>query len=183
MKISRREAISPVIATIIIIAVTIAISLAVAAWLMGLWSGFVGGPRITASLISMTQTITIVGGSPQPQEDVYVAVMFMNTGSSSDRIQSLSAVTLRVGAYTLTCDDILTDTDTKSETPPISIDPTPPGTGVTLKFKFAAPKLHADTDTYVSLVGSTGTIEIRLTSGNTIVLTGSIVGVEQQQGG
>jgi hypothetical protein len=125
----------------------------------------------------MTQTIEIEGGSPQPQKEVYVAVMFMNTGSSSDRIQSLSAVTLRVGAYTLTCDDILTDT--KSETPPISIDPTPPGTGVTLKFQFAAPK--SDT-TYVSLVGSTGTIEIRLTSGNTIVLTGSIVGVQQQQG-
>jgi flagellin-like protein len=172
MKISRREAISPVIATIIIIAVTIAISLAVAAWLMGLWTGFVGGPRITASLINMTQTIG------PPLGDVYVALMFMNTCRSSYRIQSLSAVTLRVGAYILTCKDILIGTT--SQNLPISIDPTPPGTGVTLKFQFAAPK--SDTTT-VSLVGSTGTIEIRLTSGNTIVLTGSIVGVEQQQGG
>jgi flagellin-like protein len=171
MEISRREAISPVIATIIIIAVTIAISLAVAAWLMGLWSGFVGGPRITASLINMTQTIP-TGGNPG---DVFVAVMFMNTGSSSDKIQSLSVVTLRVGAYTLTCTEILNATDSSKMTPPISIDPTPPGTGVTLKFKFkATPPGGA---TAVNLVGSIGTIEIRLTSGNTIVLSGSITKV------
>ena len=159
MEISRREAISPVIATIIIIAVTIAISLAVAAWLMGLWSGFVGGPRITASLINMIQTITEDG----PSQNVYVEVMFMNTGSSSDKIQDRSAVTLKVGAYTLTCVDA-------SKPFPISIDPTPPESGVTLKFKFTAPGSE-------NLVGSIGTIEIRLTSGNTIVLSGSITKV------
>ena len=154
MEISRREAISPVIATIIIIAVTIAISLAVAAWLMGLWSGFIGGPRITASLINMTQA-----GS-----EVHVTVMFMNTGSSSDKIQSSSAVTLKVGAYTLTC-------ASASESFPISINPTPPGTGTTLKFTFTAPSSE-------NLAGSIGTIEIRLTSGNIIALTGSITSVQ-----
>ena len=168
MEISRREAISPVIATIIIIAVTIAISLAVAAWLMGLWSGFIGGPRITASLINMIQTITEDG----PSQDVYVEVMFMNTGSSSDKIQSPSAVTLKVGAYTLTCQGAGPSQDF-----PISIDPTPPGSGVTLKFEFTAPSSGGTTE---NLVGSIGTIEIRLTSGNTIVLTGSITSVRKE---
>jgi len=35
-----RKGISPVIATVIIVAVAIAISLAVASWVLGLWSGF-----------------------------------------------------------------------------------------------------------------------------------------------
>ncbi|WP_052296928.1 archaellin/type IV pilin N-terminal domain-containing protein [Pyrolobus fumarii] len=40
------KAISPVIATIIIIAVTIAISVAVAGWLMGLWTGYTAKPAL-----------------------------------------------------------------------------------------------------------------------------------------
>ncbi|MEM4461540.1 MAG: archaellin/type IV pilin N-terminal domain-containing protein [Candidatus Bathyarchaeia archaeon] len=163
-----RKAISPVIATIIIIAVTIAISLAVAAWLMGLWSGFVGGPKISASLINMIQTIT----EDKPGENVRVGVLFMNTGTSSDRIQDKSAITLRVGGYTLPCEGIYTDSN--SLTTPVSIDPTPPGAGTVLKFEFKVPSVAGD---FVDLRGSTATIEIRLVSGNTVVLTGSIVGV------
>lgn len=165
-----RKAISPVIATIIIIAVTIAISLAVAAWLMGLWSGFVGGPKISASLINMTQVIT----NEEPSENVTVGVLFMNTGTSPDRIQDKSAITLRVGGYTLPCEGIAGKTGSVSG--PVSIDPTPPGAGISLVFKFQAPGS-------VDLRGSTATIEIRLVSGNTIVLTGSIVGVASQSGG
>ncbi|MEM2165375.1 MAG: archaellin/type IV pilin N-terminal domain-containing protein [Candidatus Bathyarchaeia archaeon] len=169
-----RKAISPVIATIIIIAVTIAISLAVAAWLMGLWSGFVGGPKISASLINMTQVIT----NEEPSENVTVGVLFMNTGTSSDRIQDTSAITLRVGGYTLPCKGIYTDSNLLPT--PVSIDPTPPGAGTVLKFEFDVPKISGNV---ADLRGSTATIEIRLVSGNTIVLTGSIVGVVSQSGG
>jgi flagellin-like protein len=34
-----RKAISPIIATVILIAVTLAIGVAIAAWIMGLWGG------------------------------------------------------------------------------------------------------------------------------------------------
>jgi FlaG/FlaF family flagellin (archaellin) len=151
MKISRREAISPVIATIIIIAVTIAISLAVAAWLMGLWTGFVGGPKITASLVKIsyksdTKTISAV-------------VNFINTGTAADKISQNTAVTLRIGGKTYTCASI--------NPADATINPTPPDNPAQLTFTFTV----SDIDP----VGYTATIEIRLMSGNTIVLTGSVI--------
>jgi len=153
MKISRREAISPVIATIIIIAVTIAISLAVAAWLMGLWSGFVGGPKITASLVKISYN--------SDEETISADVNFINTGTAADRISSPTAVTLRIGGKTYTCGSIA-PTDA-------TIKPTPPDNPTQLTFTF--------TDIDINPVGYTATIEIRLMSGNTIVLTGSVISV------
>jgi len=41
-----RRGISPVIATVILIAVTLAIGIAVAAWLMGVWGGLGGGEQL-----------------------------------------------------------------------------------------------------------------------------------------
>jgi len=151
MEISRREAISPVIATIIIIAVTITISLAVAAWLMGLWSGFVGGPRITASLVK----ISYKSGT------ISAYVNFINTGTAADKISSNTAVTLRIGGNTYVCTGI------NGSTSEVSIDPTPPGSPTQLTFTFAVSGINP--------VGYTATIEIRLMSGNTIVLTGSVI--------
>ncbi len=53
------RAISPVIATIIIIAVTIAIAVAVAGWMMGLWTGFTSKPAL-----SITQgTLNVTTGN------------------------------------------------------------------------------------------------------------------------
>ncbi len=54
------RAISPVIATIIIIAVTIAIAVAVAGWIMGLWSGYTAKPALNiydAKLVNNTGTL------------------------------------------------------------------------------------------------------------------------------
>ncbi len=54
------RAISPVIATIIIIAVTIAIAVAVAGWIMGLWSGYTAKPALSitdARLVNSTGTL------------------------------------------------------------------------------------------------------------------------------
>ena len=41
-----RRGISPIIATVILIAVTLAIGIAVAAWLMGIWGGLGGGEQL-----------------------------------------------------------------------------------------------------------------------------------------
>jgi flagellin-like protein len=64
-----RKAISPVIATVILIAVTLAIGIAIAAWLMGIWGGLGGTEALKVlptselivaqdgSLVSLTLTI------------------------------------------------------------------------------------------------------------------------------
>ncbi|MCX8161871.1 MAG: hypothetical protein N3E44_02615 [Candidatus Bathyarchaeota archaeon] len=153
---NRREAISPVIATLIIIAVTIAISLAVAAWLMGLWGGLIGGPRISASLLKIATIATSDNGK------INATVLFSNTGNAPDKIVSTAAVTLRVGGSVYTAAAMNDRTDA------ITIDPTPPGTTETVKFTFNVGNASA-------LLGSTATIEIRFQSGNTIILTGTIV--------
>ncbi|PSN81853.1 hypothetical protein B9Q01_09805, partial [Candidatus Marsarchaeota G1 archaeon OSP_D] len=42
-----KKGISPVIATIILIAITIVIAIAVAAWVFGLFKSYTGGPAVT----------------------------------------------------------------------------------------------------------------------------------------
>jgi len=61
-----RRGISPVIATVILIAVTLAIGIAVAAWLMGVWGGLGGGeqlriyPESTLKVGNNTATLELV---------------------------------------------------------------------------------------------------------------------------
>jgi len=61
-----RRGISPVIATVILIAVTLAIGIAVAAWLMGVWGGLGGGeqlriyPESTLTVSSDQATLELV---------------------------------------------------------------------------------------------------------------------------
>jgi len=61
-----RRGISPVIATVILIAVTLAIGIAVAAWLMGVWGGLGGGeqlriyPESTLTVRNNTATLELV---------------------------------------------------------------------------------------------------------------------------
>jgi len=61
-----RRGISPVIATVILIAVTLAIGIAVAAWLMGVWGGLGGGeqlrifPESTLTVSSDQSTLKLV---------------------------------------------------------------------------------------------------------------------------
>ncbi|MEM2739573.1 MAG: archaellin/type IV pilin N-terminal domain-containing protein, partial [Candidatus Bathyarchaeia archaeon] len=140
MLMGRREAISPVIATIIIIAVTIAISLAVAAWLMGLWGGFVGGPKISASLVRISNSSV-----NNEQNKINATVLFTNTGNAPDKIDSTAAVTLRVGGNVYACSK-MDDTTTTA----ITIDPTPPGTSKRISFIFDVDDTTADD----ALVGS-----------------------------
>ena len=61
-----RRGISPIIATVILIAVTLAIGIAVAAWLMGVWGGLGGGeqlriyPESELNVGNKTTTLTLI---------------------------------------------------------------------------------------------------------------------------
>jgi len=142
MRKSGREAISPLIATIIIVAVTIAISLAVAAWLTGLWTVFTGGPRVSATLVNITVVDTSTGG-------VTAYVYLSNQGSASD---TLAAATLINGTKTY----------------PGSFSPTPigPGTSTTIPIDFTV------SDGAGTLVGREVSVELHFTSGTKITLVG-----------
>lgn len=86
-----RRAVSPVIATVIIVGVAIAISIAVAGWLLGLWGGLASGsPQVQVSGV-------IVGTDGTTQ--IYI----VNKGSGADEIVK---VTLNDGKniYELTPD-------------------------------------------------------------------------------
>ena len=53
-----RKGISPVIATVIIVAVAVAISIAVVGWLMGLWSSVAGGTEmLQITPVNLTATV------------------------------------------------------------------------------------------------------------------------------
>jgi len=72
-----RRGISPVIATVIIVAVTIAIAVAVVGWLTGLWSSIAGG----------TPSISLVPGNAYASKGaVNASVYIRNSGAGSDSL-------------------------------------------------------------------------------------------------
>jgi flagellin-like protein len=94
------KALSPVIATIILIAVTVAVSVVVAAWMGALTLGFMGNAeqaKVTNVVLANTysKTGTITGGS--------AVVTIQNTGSSSVTITSanIDGTTWTIGAAVL----------------------------------------------------------------------------------
>ncbi|MCJ7559131.1 hypothetical protein MUO79_00755 [Candidatus Bathyarchaeota archaeon] len=78
-----RKALSPVVASIILIAVTVAVSIAVAAWMGALTIGFMGGSE-QVELRSIAFSAT---GSPAVNNNITVAVK--NTGTSAVTIQEV----------------------------------------------------------------------------------------------
>ena len=79
------KALSPVIATIILIAVTVAVSVVVAAWMGGLTLGFMGGAE-SASITNVILTNTSTG-TPIVYSGTAVCTV-QNTGSSTVSITS-----------------------------------------------------------------------------------------------
>jgi flagellin-like protein len=77
------KALSPVIATIILIAVTVAVSVVVAAWMGALTIGFMGKTE-QASITNIV--LTNNGASPNLQENATITVQ--NTGSATVTITS-----------------------------------------------------------------------------------------------
>ena len=77
MKNSRqsRKALSPVIATIILIAVTVAVSIAVAAWMGALTFGFMGSSSLTITKVVFWGGSNVTGN--------YVVLAIKNTGTKT----------------------------------------------------------------------------------------------------
>ena len=91
-----KRALSPVVASIILIAVTVAVSIAVAAWMGALTIGFMGTEelRITSMTFS-TNSITVVanntGTSPLTINEVWVNNVAIAAGSVTGEGESIAA--------------------------------------------------------------------------------------------
>jgi flagellin-like protein len=93
-----RKAISPIIATVILIAVTLAIGVAIAAWIMGIWGGM-GGTESLKILPNSTLTVKNDGA-------VELSLTIKNEGSRDAKIVGVE-VMVGAGACKLTPDNKL----------------------------------------------------------------------------
>jgi flagellin-like protein len=105
-----KKGISPVIATIILIAITIVIAIAVAAWVFGLFKSYTGGPAVTinaaqssckggnpgsCSLVVSNQggnSVSIVGATVNGQTAAVAAASCASTSASATVTVSAGAV-------------------------------------------------------------------------------------------
>ena len=76
-----KKALSPVVASIILIAVTVAVSIAVAAWMGALTIGFMGSSSVTITNVEFLPT----GGTTSQ----YINVTLKNTGTNTVTIASV----------------------------------------------------------------------------------------------
>ena len=80
-----RKAISPIIATVILIAVTLAIGVAIAAWVMGLWGGM-GGTETLKILPNSTLTVNT------DNDQVTLKLTIKNDGSRDAKVVGVEVV-------------------------------------------------------------------------------------------
>jgi flagellin-like protein len=78
-----RKAISPIIATVILIAVTLAIGVAIAAWIMGIWGGM-GGTESLKILPNSTLTVK--------NDNVTLKLTIKNDGSRDAKVVGVEVV-------------------------------------------------------------------------------------------
>jgi flagellin-like protein len=78
------KALSPVVASIILIAVTVAVSIAVAAWMGGMTIGFMGSSSITVTNIQFNPP----GVDPEPETN-YMNLTLKNTGTKTVTIAAV----------------------------------------------------------------------------------------------
>ncbi len=78
-----RKGISPVIASIVLIGVTIAVSVALGGWIFGLFGGYSQASAV--KVITANATFTSLGS-----ENPSITVKFANTGGSSDSVTQIS---------------------------------------------------------------------------------------------
>jgi flagellin-like protein len=101
-----KRALSPVVASIILIAVTVAVSIAVAAWMGALTIGFMGTEELKIVNIEFTGTTSTdkameilvrnAGSSAVTTEDVYVASGMIDTPSGVGTIEPGASQTITV---------------------------------------------------------------------------------------
>jgi flagellin-like protein len=88
MRTKKRKALSPVIATIILIAVTVAVSIAVAAWMGALTFSFMGSSSLTVTNVYFTDVNGVVNqGSNATNNAVILSVK--NTGTKTVTVGSV----------------------------------------------------------------------------------------------
>ena len=117
-----RKGISPVIATVIIVAVAIAISIAVGGWLMGLWGTF----GSTESLKVMPNSTLIVNQNGNGTLTVYVK----NMGSKPAKI---TEVDLSNGYKNATLDVVINPGEVKPVVENVDVGKVTPGAQYTIK--------------------------------------------------
>jgi flagellin-like protein len=93
------KALSPVVASIILIAVTVAVSIAVAAWMGALTVGFMGSSSITVTNMNFGGTVATAGN--------YINVTMKNTGTkqviiSQVRVNNVGPYTVEGSVYNMT---------------------------------------------------------------------------------
>ncbi len=89
----KQRAISPVIATIILVAVTLVVAVAVGSYVFGLFGASSRGPQVHATLYSLTVAAPPPGGT--------LSVTFSNSGGSAVNVVSAS-ITISSTTYTAT---------------------------------------------------------------------------------
>jgi flagellin-like protein len=97
-----RKALSPVIASIILVAVTVAVSIAVAAWMGALTFSFTKTTQFNVA----SMTFGPVGGSGSSTN--YINMTIQNTGSSAWTLQSTAQVNSATGLTVTTTNSSLT---------------------------------------------------------------------------
>jgi flagellin-like protein len=95
-----KKGISPIIATVILVAVTLVIAVAIVGWLMGLWGGMAGGsPAIKIT----NQKMNVTGTSAT------LVVYIKNEGGGSDKLLSIEVLSggSVIGSYQPTSDVVI----------------------------------------------------------------------------
>jgi flagellin-like protein len=91
MKIFRsRKALSPVVATIILIAVTVAVSIAVAAWMGALTFSFMATEQIKMTNAQFYNAVTLPIVNPPYPAGTNVTVTMQNTGTTSVTVTQIN---------------------------------------------------------------------------------------------
>ena len=81
----RRKAISPVLATVILIAITLIAAIAIAGFVFGLFGSFTSTARITVSAVQFYPGAAGIGVAPPAS-----TVLVLNTGTSNANVNSMS---------------------------------------------------------------------------------------------
>jgi len=110
-----RKAISPIIATVILIAVTLAIGVAIAAWIMGIWGGMGGtetlkilpNSTLTVNNNQVTLELTIKNDGSRDAKVVGVEVVVgAKVCKLSNPFTTISAGAMVTGTATGTCSEL-----------------------------------------------------------------------------
>ena len=97
-----KKALSPVVAAIILIAVTVAVSIAVAAWMGSLTTGFMNTKELTVTEMTFNATSNqiVVSVSNTGTSDVTVGIVKVNGGTITSDDWAASAAPIEAGDNT-----------------------------------------------------------------------------------